>query len=110
MEAGLDSLVTTLETDCGLTSDNVPVLYHDRVFRAELPGETGGKSRRKLGDAVPDRIRDVSFANIQDPFNPILNDGVIRSGTPQSNDPTFVSRHHRILEVEGAPRCERNVT
>ena len=38
MESWLDSLITTLETDCGLTSDNVPVLYHDRVFRAELPG------------------------------------------------------------------------
>jgi len=82
MEAGLDSLVTTLETDCGLTSDNVPVLYHDRVFRAELPGETGGKSRRKLGDEVPARIRDVSLANIQDPFDPILNDGVIWQPSP----------------------------
>ncbi|HYP91238.1 MAG TPA: esterase-like activity of phytase family protein, partial [Polyangiaceae bacterium] len=85
-EAGLDSLSTTLEMDCGLTSDNVPVMYHDRVFRAELPGESGGKSRRKLGDDLPELIRDVSFADIQDAFDPILNDGVIRSGTPQSND------------------------
>ena len=103
MEAGLDSLVTTLETDCGLTSDNVPVLYHDRVFRAELPGETGGKSRRKLGDAVPDRIRDVSFANIQDPFDPILNDGVIRSGTPQSNDPALSPVTIAFWKSKGRP-------
>ncbi|MGC4066383.1 MAG: esterase-like activity of phytase family protein [Polyangiaceae bacterium] len=86
MEAGLDALVTTLETDCGLTADNVPVLYHDRVFRAELPGETGGKSRRKLGDEIPARIRDVTLADIQDAFDPILNNGVIRAGTPQTSD------------------------
>jgi glycerophosphoryl diester phosphodiesterase len=85
-EAGLDSLMTTLEMDCGLTADNVPVLYHDRVFRAELPGETGGKSRRKLGDELPELIRDATFADIQDAFDPILNDGVIRSGSPQTND------------------------
>lgn len=85
MESGLDSLITTLETDCGLSADNVPMLYHDRVFRAEAPGETGGKSRRKLGSVVPARIRDVSLQSIQDPFDPILNDGVIRTGTPQSN-------------------------
>jgi glycerophosphoryl diester phosphodiesterase len=89
MEAGLDSLVTTLETDCGLTADNVPVLYHDRLFQSESPGETGGKSRRKLGDEVPALIRDVTLADIQDPFDPILNDGVIRSGTPQTNDPAL---------------------
>jgi len=33
---GSTSLITTLETDCGLTSDNVPVLYiMNRVFRAD---------------------------------------------------------------------------
>jgi glycerophosphoryl diester phosphodiesterase len=85
-ESGLDSLMTTLELDCGLSSDNAPVLYHDRVFQAELPGESGGKSRRKLGDELPELIRDVSLAEIQDAFDPILNDGLIRSGTPQTND------------------------
>ena len=88
MEAALDALVTTLELDCGLTSDNVPVLYHDRVFRPELPGETGGKSRRKLGGELPERIAQVTLADIQDAFDPVLNDGVIR-GMPQSNDPSL---------------------
>lgn len=87
-ESGLDSLMTTLEMDCGLTSDSVPVLYHDRVFQAELPGETGGKSRRKLGGELPELIRDVTFADIQDAFDPVINDGVIR-GNPQTNDPTL---------------------
>jgi glycerophosphoryl diester phosphodiesterase len=87
-EVGLDSLMTTLEMDCGLTADNVPVMYHDRVFRAELPGESGGKSRRKLDGELPELIRDVSFADIQDAFDPILNDGLIR-GNPQVNDPSL---------------------
>ncbi len=29
MEAGLDNLMTTLETDCGITSDGIPILSHD---------------------------------------------------------------------------------
>lgn len=103
MESGLDSLVTTLETDCGLSADNVPVLYHDRVFRAELPGETGGKSRRKLDDAIPERIRDVTLASIQDAFNPILNDGVIRTGTPQSNAPALSPVTVAFWKAQGRP-------
>ncbi len=103
MEAGLDALITTLETDCGLTADNVPVLYHDRVFRAELPGETGGKSRRKLGGALPARIRDVMFANIQDPFDPILNDGLIRAGTPQSSAPALSPVTAAFWKSKGRP-------
>lgn len=103
MEAGLDSLITTLETDCGLTADNVPVLYHDRIFRPELPGETGGKSRRKLDGALPPRIRDLTLASIQDPFNPILNDGVIRTGTPQTNDPALSPVTVAFWKAKGRP-------
>ena len=103
MESGLDSLITTLETDCGLSADNVPVLYHDRVFVAESPGETGGKSRRKLGDELPLRIRDVTLASIQDPFNPILNDGIIRSGTPQSNNPSLSPVTAAFWKSQGRP-------
>ncbi|WP_394845422.1 esterase-like activity of phytase family protein [Pendulispora brunnea] len=84
-EVGLDNLIGTLEMDCGLTADNVPVMYHDRDFQGSLPGEPK-KSRRKGGGALPVHIKDVTFANIQDPSFPILNDGVIRSGTPQTND------------------------
>lgn len=109
MESGLDSLVTTLETDCGLTSDNVPVLYHDRFFRAESPGETGGKSRRKLGDEIPARIRDVSFASIQDPFDPILNDGVIRTGSPQSNAPALSPVTAAFWKSKGRPDAKGDV-
>src|SRR5262249_7753236 len=83
-EAGLDNLVTTLEMDCGLTSDDVPVMYHDRDFQGALPGEPK-KSRRKLGDPLPIHIKDVALGSIQDPVDPILNDGIIRDPTFQQN-------------------------
>ena len=85
-EVGLDNLVTTLEMDCGLTADDVPVMYHDRDFQGALPGEPK-KSRRKLGDALPIHIKDVTLASIQDPTDPILNDGIIRDPAIQTNDP-----------------------
>jgi len=87
-EVGLDSLVTTLEMDCGLTADDVPVMYHDRDFQGALPGEPK-KSRRKLGGALPVHIRDATLASIQDPTNPILNDGIIRDPAVQTNDPAL---------------------
>lgn len=87
MEAALDSLMTTLEMDIGITRDQVPVLYHDRDFQGALPGEPP-KSRRKNGGVLPARIRDATLGAIQNPRNPILNDGVFR-GAPQSNDPSL---------------------
>ena len=35
MEAGLDNLMTTLETDCGITKDGVPILSHDPHIQAQ---------------------------------------------------------------------------
>jgi glycerophosphoryl diester phosphodiesterase len=85
-EVGLDNLVTTLEMDCGLTADNIAVMYHDRDFQGALPGEPR-KSRRKLGGPLPVHIKDVTLASIQDPIDPIINDGIIRDPATQTNDP-----------------------
>jgi glycerophosphoryl diester phosphodiesterase len=87
-EVGLDNLATTLEMDCGLTSDDVPVMYHDRDFQGTLPGEPK-KSRRKLGGPLPLHIRDVTLADIQSATDPILNDGIIRNPATQKNDPAL---------------------
>ncbi len=35
MEAGLDNLMTTLETDCGITADGIPLLSHDPHIQAQ---------------------------------------------------------------------------
>ena len=42
MEAGLDNLMTTLETDCGITSDGVPILSHDPHIQAQKCSRTDG--------------------------------------------------------------------
>ena len=80
MEVGLDNLVTTLETDMHLTKDGVPILSHD-------PHIQTGKCRNADGtpytfaDEVP--IKDLTLAQIRARF---ICDGVIRTGTPQTND------------------------
>jgi glycerophosphoryl diester phosphodiesterase len=80
MEAGLDNLVTTLETDNHLTKEGVPILSHD-------PYMDTGKCRN--ADGTPYRfddevlIRDLTLAQIQARF---ICDGVVRRDTPQTND------------------------
>jgi glycerophosphoryl diester phosphodiesterase len=81
MEAGLDNLVNTLETDNGITEDGVPVLSHD-------PHVQVGKCRRSDGTpytSVHDEvlIKDLTLQQLQTQF---ICDGVIRTGTPQTND------------------------
>lgn len=79
-EAGLDNRVTTLETDNGITEDGVPVISHD-------PYVTSGKCRRADGQPYGPKdevlIRSLTLQQIQTQF---ICDGVIRTGTPQTND------------------------
>jgi glycerophosphoryl diester phosphodiesterase len=79
-EVGLDNRVTTLETDNGITQDGVPVISHD-------PYVSSGKCRRADGRpyTVKDEvlIRSLTLAQLQSQF---ICDGIIRAGTPQTND------------------------
>ena len=104
-EVGLDNLMTTLEMDCGLTADNVPVMYHDRDFQGSLPGEPV-KSRRKLGDPLPTHIKDVTLADIQDAVDPILNDGIIRNPATQKNDPSLSPVSVAFWASRGRPAAD----
>ncbi len=82
MEAGLDNLMTTLETDTGISADGIPILSHDPHLQA-------GKCRRV--DAAPYSaanqvlIRDLSVGQIQSQY---ICDGLIQ-GAPQTNDRTL---------------------
>jgi glycerophosphoryl diester phosphodiesterase len=80
MEVGLDNLANTLETDNGVTKDGVPVLSHD-------PYIDTGKCRRTDGTpyGLHDQvlIKDLTLHQLQTRF---ICDGVIRTGTPQTND------------------------
>ncbi len=79
MEAGLDNLINTIETDNGVTADGVPVLDHEpyvssvRCRRAD--GASYGVQDEKL-------VKDLTVAQLQRDFT---CDNVFR-GAPQSND------------------------
>jgi glycerophosphoryl diester phosphodiesterase len=63
-EAGLDNLVSTVETDTGISRDGVPVIDHD-------PAVTPDKCRRADGRPLPAGgvlIRDLTAAQIQARF------------------------------------------
>jgi glycerophosphoryl diester phosphodiesterase len=80
MEVGLDNLANTLETDNGITKDGVPILSHD-------PYIDTGKCRRTDGQpyTLHDQvlIKDLTLHELQTEF---ICDGLIRPGTPQTND------------------------
>jgi glycerophosphoryl diester phosphodiesterase len=80
MEAGLDNLVTTLETDIHLTKDGVPILSHDPHIQTGKCRYTDGTPYTFEDEVL---IRDLTLAEIQAVF---ICDGVIRTGTPQTND------------------------
>ncbi len=79
MEVGLDHLVTTLETDTGVTADAVSVLSHD-------PYLVAGKCRRADGASYEDAdevlIKTLTVRELQWDF---LCDGLVR-GESQTND------------------------
>lgn len=83
MEVGMDELATTLETDQHLTKDGVPVLSHD-------PYVDTGKCRRTDGTPYGTKdqvlIESLTLKQLQSQF---VCDGIIRTGTPQTNDPAL---------------------
>ena len=84
MEAGLDNLMNTLETDQGITKDGVPVLSHDPYVDTGKCRKADGSPYDTLKGEV--LIKDLTLQQLQSQF---ICDGVIRHGTPQSNDRTL---------------------
>ncbi|HEY5892810.1 MAG TPA: esterase-like activity of phytase family protein [Chthoniobacterales bacterium] len=81
-EGALDSLVTTLEMDSGITKDGIPIISHDSYILSE-------KARRRDGAPydVADEvlIKDLAAAQIQETY---INDKLFR-GPTQQNDPAL---------------------
>jgi glycerophosphoryl diester phosphodiesterase len=82
MEAGLDNLVTTLETDAGVTRDGVPVLDHDPHVQSQKCRETNGTPYESVDEVL---IKDLTVAELQARF---ICDKVFR-GPTQLNDATL---------------------
>ena len=82
MEAALDFLMSTLEMDCGITSDGIPVLDHDPLIQSEKARRADGTA---YGPADEVLIKDFTLAQIQSLF---IADKVFR-GPQQLNDPAL---------------------
>ena len=79
MEVALDFLMTTLEADCALTKDWVPVLSHDPYLMAQKVRRADGSP---YGFTDEKLIKDVTFAQLQTQY---IADKVFRGAT-QTND------------------------
>src|SRR5206468_10775108 len=78
-ESGLDQLVTTLETDTGVTADGISLISHEQFLNAQTCRlATGGEYTRR--DQVS--IKDITMAEAQQRF---ICDRVFR-GPQQKND------------------------
>jgi glycerophosphoryl diester phosphodiesterase len=79
-EAALDSYVTTLETDLGLSRERTPVLDHDPHVQAQKCRRADGR-RYELADEV--LVKDLSVAQLQAQF---ICDKLFRGPTQQNDD------------------------
>jgi glycerophosphoryl diester phosphodiesterase len=79
MEAGLDNLMTTLETDTGITKDGVPVLDHDPYVQAQKCRTADGSAYDPAHETL---VKDLTLAELQSRF---VCDRVFR-GPSQTND------------------------
>lgn len=80
MEAALDHLVTTLEMDCGVTSDDVPVLSHDPYLSSLKVRRADGRAYREADEVL---VRSVTAEELQSTY---IADRLTR-GAEQHNEP-----------------------
>lgn len=81
-EAALDNLMTTLETDCGVSRDGIAVISHDPYIAAQKARRTDGVPYVEADEVL---IRTLTVAQIQSGF---IADKIFRGDT-QKNDPSL---------------------
>jgi glycerophosphoryl diester phosphodiesterase len=81
-EAGLDNLISTIETDTGVTRDGVSVISHEPFVNPQTCRQQNGKSYTEENQKL---IKDLSASEIQSVF---ICDKVFR-GPTQQNDLTL---------------------
>lgn len=80
MEAALDYLMPTLETDTGITLDGVPVLDHDPHIEAAKARKADGTSYQYADEVL---VKDLTLAEIQSTF---IADKILSGRPVQTND------------------------
>ncbi|MCK8524348.1 esterase-like activity of phytase family protein [Aquimarina sp. D1M17] len=83
MEAALDYLMPTLETDCGITLDNIPVLDHDPHIEAAKTRKADGTPYEFEDEVL---VKNLTFNEIQNTF---IADKILPGRPAQSNDLTL---------------------
>ena len=97
MEVGLDTLATTLETDNAVTKDGVPVLSHDPYVDTGKCRRTDGRPYTAADEVL---IHDLTLHQLQTRF---ICDGIIRTGTPQTNERSRSPVAVAFARQEGLP-------
>jgi len=82
MEVALDSLMSTLEMDTGITSDRVAILDHDSLVQSEKCRRADGGAYTEADEVL---IKDQTAAQLQSKF---VCDKLFR-GPQQANDPAL---------------------
>ena len=80
MEAALDNLMPTLETDCGITKDLIPVLDHDPHIEAAKTRRTDSAAYNYQDEVL---VKDLTLAEIQETF---IADKLLEGRPAQTND------------------------
>jgi glycerophosphoryl diester phosphodiesterase len=80
MEVALDELMTTLETDNGVTADGVAVLDHDPLIQSEKCRRADGAPYGTQDEVL---VRDLTLAEIQSTF---VCDRLLEGRPDQTND------------------------
>ena len=80
MEAALDYLMTTLETDCAVTKDGIAVLSHDPHIEAARARKADGTPYERDDEVL---FKDLTLAEIQSTF---IADKLASSRPTQTND------------------------
>lgn len=96
-EVGLDNLVTTIETDTGISSDGVPVIDHDPAIEASKCRRTDG-TPYEVADQV--LVRSLTAAQIQSQF---VCDKLLPDRPGQSHDPALSPVTAAFAAAKGLP-------
>ncbi len=80
MEAALDYLMPTLETDCGITSDLIPILDHDPHIEAAKTRKTDGTPYEYQDEVL---VKDLTLQQIQSTY---IADKILSGRPAQTND------------------------
>ncbi|MDZ4755481.1 MAG: esterase-like activity of phytase family protein [Phycisphaerae bacterium] len=97
MEAALDNLMSTLETDCGITSDGIPLLDHDPHVQSSKVRRADGQPYEFKDEVL---VKDYTLAEIQSTF---IADKLLPSFPLQQNDTALSPVATAFATAQGLP-------